>query len=73
VAAPPESPLAACPIPVLVVVLHMEVGGEGYACAPSESPREFDWCGPELNASPVVWWRGAAGIGEAVKRALQCV
>lgn len=66
-------PLAACPIPVLVLVLHMEVGGEGSACGPCESLREFYWCGlPELNASLVVWWRGAAGIGEAVTRALRC-
>jgi hypothetical protein len=33
--APPESPLAACPVPVLILVLHMEVEGEGYACGPS--------------------------------------
>jgi hypothetical protein len=71
--APPESPLAACPILVPVLVLHMEVGGEGYACGPSESSRKFDWCGPPgLNASLVVWWREVAGIGEAVMRALQC-
>jgi len=73
VAVPPESPLAGYPVPVLVLVLHMEVGGEGYACGPSESPRKFDWCGPPgVNAGLVVWWTEAAGIGEAVTRALRC-
>jgi len=58
-AAPPlaASPVLV-PVLVLVLVLHMEVGGEGYACGPSGSlaPRKFDWCGPlEVNASLVEW------------------
>ncbi len=75
VAVPLELPLAASPVPApaLVLVLHMEVGGEGCACGPSGSPQKFDWCGlPEVIASLVVWWREAAGIGEAVTRALRC-
>ena len=74
--APPEPSLAASPgqTPILVVDPHVEVGGEGCACGPSGSRRKFDWCGPlaEVNASLVVWWREAAGTGEAVTMALRC-
>jgi hypothetical protein len=77
VSAPPEPPLAAALAPVLpalLVDLHMEVGGEGCACGPSGSRRKFDWCGPPgVNASLVVWWRTAAGIGEAVTMAVASV
>jgi hypothetical protein len=75
-AAPPKPPLAASLAPVLgllVDLLHMEVGCEGCACGPSGSRRTFDWCGPPgVNASLVVWWREAAGTGEAVTMALRC-
>ena len=71
-----EPPLAASPglAPVVVVDQHVKVGGEGCACGPSGSRRKFDWCGPlaEVNASLVVWWREAAGTGEAVTMALRC-
>ena len=76
VAAPPEPPLAASPglAPSPVVDQHMEVESEGCACGPSGSRRKFDWCGPlaELSASLVVWWREAAGVGEAETMALRC-
>jgi hypothetical protein len=54
---------------------RMEQGGEGCACGPSGSRRKFGDYGPpgsELKASLVVWWREAAGIGEATMMAL-CV
>ena len=54
---------------------RMEQGGEGCACGPSGSRRNFGEYGPpdsELKASLVVWWREAAGIGEAMMMAL-CV
>lgn len=54
---------------------RMEQGGEGCACGPSGSRRNFGDYGPpdsELKASLVVWWREAAGIGEAMMMAL-CV
>lgn len=54
----------------------MEQGGEGCACGPSGSRRNFGDYGPsdsELKASLVVWWREAAGIGEAMMMALRVI
>jgi len=58
--------------PLAPLVLHTNEG-EGCACEPSGSLRNFGYGPPEAGASLVVWWREAAGIGEAVMMALRRV
>jgi len=58
--------------PLAPLVLHMNEG-EGCACGPSGSRRNSGYGPPGVVDSLVVWWREAAGIGEAVMMALRCV
>jgi hypothetical protein len=56
--------------PLAPLVPHL-IEGEGCACGPSGSCRNFGYGPPGVDASLVVWWRKAAGTGEAVMMALQ--
>ena len=58
--------------PLAPLFLRMNEG-EGCACGPSGSRRNSGYGPPGVGASLVVWWREAAGIGEAVMMALRCV
>ena len=58
--------------PLAPLLLHMKEG-EGCVCGPSGSRRKLVHGPLEVGAGLVVWWREAAGIGEAVMRALRCV
>ena len=57
--------------PLAPLVPHM-IEGEGCAYGPSGSCRNFGYGPPGVGASLVVWWREAAGTGEAVMMALRC-